>query len=527
MTTTPPNPRAFDSRLKEVLPIPPRVKVLMDLKPTLDGYAGIPQESRLLFLALRKLPGLQVEGLIQHGARILRAGISAGNRSVSLAQGINRQSRAIVSLHERPYGGFGSRFAEVVQRGMARFGLHLRVLARRSLPLGIFDATLFSDFVWRTFFSKTLGSAEKDTVTGGRFRILRIPKSLLYRTGLASLKFRKSAVFPKIDTSDYDIVVAHTPFPGRVSPHTTLVIRYHDAVPLLMPHVISDKAFHQAAHFYSLQENVRTGAWFCCISDATRQDLLSVFPEAKERCTVIHNIVSDEYFPEPSPKRLVYQIVPNRVASLKEFTTNLSQFVFDGPRLEWIDFDYLLMVSTIEPRKNHMLMLQAWERLKYSSQPSMKLIVVGNTGWDHDPVLSAFKPWAERGELLYLNNVPAAELRVLYRHAAATICPSLAEGFDYSGVEAMRCGGIVVSSDIPVHREIYEDASEYFNPYSADDAAAVIQRVVADGEEPLRQQLRDRGREISQRYTSAQLSPQWDAFIQKLTEQNVARRNES
>jgi len=60
-----------------------------------------------------------------------------------------------------------------------------------------------------------------------------------------------------------------------------------------------------------------------------------------------------------------------------------------------------------------------------------------------------------------LNNVPADDLRVLYRHAAATVCPSLAEGFDFSGVEAMRCGGVVLASDIPVHREVYQDAAHY------------------------------------------------------------------
>jgi len=45
--------------------------------------------------------------------------------------------------------------------------------------------------------------------------------------------------------------------------------------------------------------------------------------------------------------------------------------------------------------------------------------------------------------------VPAEALRLLFRQAVVTVCPSVGEGFDFSGVEAMRCGGVVAASDIP------------------------------------------------------------------------------
>jgi hypothetical protein len=174
------------------------------------------------------------------------------------------------------------------------------------------------------------------------------------------------------------------------------------------------------------------------------------------------------------------------------------------------------MVSTLEPRKNHLLLLEAWERLKYTSLPGLKLIVVGSPGWDYKSVLAAFRPWAERGELFHLSAVPSFELRLLYKHATATVCPSLAEGFDYTGIEAMRSGGVVASSDIPVHREIYGDASIYFNPYSTEDAAAVIHRVIADENAGLRAGLRERGVSIADRYTARAILPKWDAFFQSL-----------
>src|SRR5437763_248243 len=79
--------------------------------------------------------------------------------------------------------------------------------------------------------------------------------------------------------------------------------------------------------------------------------------------------------------------------------------------------------------------------------------------WDQKSLIDSFRPWIARGELHYLQNVPSSELRTLYKHALMTVCPSLAEGFDYSGAEAMRCGCAVASSDIPVHREVYGEGS--------------------------------------------------------------------
>lgn len=78
-----------------------KTRILFDLKPALDGYAGIPQETRLLFRGLRSMETCEVEGLIQHGARRLRAGVAA-DASTTLAKRVNRFSRVVVSLREIP-----------------------------------------------------------------------------------------------------------------------------------------------------------------------------------------------------------------------------------------------------------------------------------------------------------------------------------------------------------------------------------------------------------------------------------------
>jgi len=493
------------------------LSVLLDLKPTLDGYAGIPQEARLLFHGLRTTSGYNIEGLIQHGGRSLRsAATSKISKRLSHAQKINRLAEVVVSLYETPYSSMFDNIRNYIEKQFSLSILIAQAYLKIPLKPSVFSSENFSDFLWRTFFSKTLKPQNKKNIADAHFRILRLPRQLLHRAGLKNKKYVSSPRYITVETKDFDIFVAQTPFPGRVSSNTKLVVRYHDAVPILMPHTINDKAFHQASHFYALQDNVKSGAWFSCVSEATRQDLIKIFPEAEEKSVVIHNIVSDEYHLEDSPKKLIYQIIGNRLGVVDEFKCKPpKRNAKDG---EEDNFQYLLMVSTIEPRKNHLLLMQAWEQLKYSSHPKLKLVIVGSLGWDQGPILNAFKPWAKRGDLFYMNNVPSAELRVLYKHAVATVCPSLAEGFDYTGVEAMLSGGIVISSDIPVHREVYDDASVYFDPYSADDAARVMKEILAESAEPLRDELREKAVQVSARYSSDYLLPKWNSFLSSISQ---------
>lgn len=495
-----------------------KTKILIDLKAAFDGFAGIPQETRLLFSGLRRLDGLDAKGLIQHGGRRLRPGLTASAARLTESRRIFQLSKFIVSLSERPYSGAWDALTESVNRRIALNLLQARVALGLAVPHSVFDSRLFGDFIWRTFFDKTLNASEKDAIAQDDYVVVQSPRNHFHKVGLKSMGMRSSPRYPLLDTRGYDFFVAQTPFPGRVSPGTQMIVRYHDAVPILMPHTISDKAFHQATHYQALRANVESGALFSCISEATRQDLLTVFPQVEKQTFVIHNMVSLEYNEEDeTPRSIVPRLVRNRLAEVTEFkwSTGLDKLVAEN-------FEYLLMVSTIEPRKNHQLLVSAWEKLKYSSHPDLKLVVVGGLGWDQGAVMKAFKPWAEKGDLYYLQNVPSTELRVLYRHATATVCPSLAEGFDYSGVEAMRCGCPVISSDIPVHREIYGDASVYFNPYSVDDAARALGTVLSAGAGPLRAGLVAHGRVMSSRYLPGAILPKWSEFFDKKRSQRAS-----
>ncbi len=474
------------------------IKVLLEMRPALDGHAGIPQETRLLFRGLRQLPQIEPIGLIQHHSYVLGRGLPPeGKRRDRLPvhKQLDRLSRVVISLEQRlgnPY--------------LAGTQLVLRQMVGAREKLDHFDPSHFRDFIWRALFGRTLHADDFPRVTSAQFRTTRVPWKVMHFAALVTRKFGY-AMYPRLDTSGIDVMIAETPYPGRVAPGTQLVVRYHDAIPVLMPHTISDKALHQARHFRALQRNVIDGAWFACVSDATRHDLLSLFPEAQERAVTIPNMISPNYFRDDSAPEVVPGIIRNR----------RNPIVGDQPRSSETQLDaaprYLLMVSTIEPRKNHTTLLSAWERLRASTEPNLKLVLVGALGWHYKEIIKKFVPWIERGELFLLDDVPSNELRHLYRHATATICPSLGEGFDFSGVESMRCGSPVIASDIAVHREVFSQAAEYFSPYDSPDAAKAIERVIAPGRERYRDQLILSGAEHATRYTADRILPLWDQFL--------------
>jgi glycosyltransferase involved in cell wall biosynthesis len=480
------------------------IRVLMEMRPALEGHAGIPQETRLLFRGLSMLEDISVEGLIQSNQWVLARGLPPGasGNTMEVHRQFDRLGRVVISLEQV--------FWHVrVRAALCTMAMAVRHLLRGRETLTRFEARHFSDYMWRRFFSNTLPPEDFDTVTRAMFRVARIPWNAMHICALVT-RYLGFPLYPTLNTSDFDLMISETPYPATVSKRTQLIVRYHDAIPLLMPHTISDRHYHHAFHYGALRKNAANGAWFVCVSEATRTDLLSVFPELEPRSLTIHNMVSHHYFDEPS--------TPDRIPEIIE-TRSTVRLDIGFRKGVTAPLQYLLIVCTVEPRKNHLSLLAAWETLHALDNPDLKLLVVGRRGWHHRPILKKFRPWMERGEIFMLEDVPAADLRLLYKHSFATVCPSFYEGFDFSGVEAMMSGTAVVASDIAVHREIYEDAAEFFNPYSTEDLSRALRAVIDPANRARREELVARGAVIAPRYRHEVILPQWRAFLRSFARQ--------
>lgn len=484
------------------------------MRPAFEGHAGIPQENRLLFRALTSLKGSDVQGLVQHGGLCLLPGIPVVDgepvRHLASHTATKVLSDVVISLQPAAINERLVRKWRSWQTRLSPWSVLWKAWRSQAEPLTYFDPQRFQDFVWQSLFAKTLPPEDRLLVTRGEYRVMRWPYGAMHAVAVATARFGHPS-FMRLDTRGVDVFLTQTPYPGRVSTGTTLLVRYMDAVPMYLPHTIVKRNLHQASHYEALRRNVLDGAWFACASEASRQDLLSMFPQAADRAVTVHCMLSHHYFQEESARSRLTDIVAKRRHELPGWPLP------PVPPHDQPLPGYLLQVSTLEPRKNHSLLVRAWEAMRANGHPDLKLVLVGSLGWEYEAIVAEMRPWIERGDLLLLGNVPAEELRVLYRHAAATVCPSVAEGFDYSGVEAMACGGVVAASDLPVHREVFGDAAEYFDPYDRQAAAAVIGRLLDPEAKAERMRLRARGDAVSAQYRPQVLLRQWSLLLDRIS----------
>ena len=126
------------------------------------------------------------------------------------------------------------------------------------------------------------------------------------------------------------------------------------------------------------------------------------------------------------------------------------------------DYKVFLMVGTIEPRKNHLFALDAFEKLWKSGLKS-RLYIVGKVGWLCDDILAQIRNSPFYGnELRAFHTLSDCDVEFFYSHSDALIYPSIVEGFGLPIVEALHYGLDVFASDIPIHREVGSDWCSYF-----------------------------------------------------------------
>jgi len=139
-----------------------------------------------------------------------------------------------------------------------------------------------------------------------------------------------------------------------------------------------------------------------------------------------------------------------------------------------------LMVGTIEPRKNHTLVLDAFDRF-WAAGGTAPLVVIGRRGWQCEAMLRRFAALVAAGRgFTHIGDGTDADLQHAYRHARCLIFPSVAEGFGLPIVEALAQGLPAIASDIPVHREVGGDLATYI-PLGDPDHLAGLLRSIADG----------------------------------------------
>ncbi len=139
---------------------------------------------------------------------------------------------------------------------------------------------------------------------------------------------------------------------------------------------------------------------------------------------------------------------------------------------------FLLTVGTVEPRKNHALLLQAFDRLEAKDAG---LVVVGRKGWMADDVIAALTGHAEFDKrLFWYETLDDAALAALYRHAYASVLPSRYEGYGLPVVEALSEGCATVVSNAGSMPHVAAGAAEIFPRDDGEALFAILDRLYRD-----------------------------------------------
>jgi glycosyltransferase involved in cell wall biosynthesis len=122
---------------------------------------------------------------------------------------------------------------------------------------------------------------------------------------------------------------------------------------------------------------------------------------------------------------------------------------------------YFIVCGTIEPRKNHLMLLHVWRALaRRHGTRTPKLLVIGRRGWENENVVDLLDRSRElRAHVIEIAGLPTAGVARLIAGARALLMPSFAEGYGLPIVEARAAGTPVIAADIPVFREIAPEAT--------------------------------------------------------------------
>ncbi|MFO7886386.1 MAG: glycosyltransferase family 1 protein [Desulfobacteraceae bacterium] len=140
-----------------------------------------------------------------------------------------------------------------------------------------------------------------------------------------------------------------------------------------------------------------------------------------------------------------------------------------------------LIVSTVEPRKNHAYLLDAFDRL-WQRDKDVSLLIIGRRGWKVEKLIERICSHPRLGKnLFFREDIGDSELQYCYSRARALVFPSIAEGFGLPIIEALNSGLPVIASDIPVHREVGKNYIGYCDIHDPENLAKMITGIEEKG----------------------------------------------
>lgn len=199
------------------------------------------------------------------------------------------------------------------------------------------------------------------------------------------------------------------------------------------------------------------------MSKSTKDDLVRLFNIDKDKIGVVYEGVSERFKPPKNNNR----------------------------------GDYILGVSTLEPKKNFRKLIEAYILLKEKHSITEKLVITGKKGWFFKELIDI--PTKYRDNIIFKGYVSNAKLVEMYQKAKIFVYPSMYEGFGLPVIEAMACGCPVITSNVSSLPEVAGSAAYYVNPYRVEDIERGLNFLLND--KSLRNEFSQKGLRQSRKFS--------------------------
>ncbi len=297
-------------------------------------------------------------------------------------------------------------------------------------------------------FSRRMLSASLIASISDARQVWRHPRSHKKKP---SFQFESGSIFFELESAWHNVPTRDVLLPQLSASGLKIVTFLYDVMPIKFPEYFEQFAVEKFKKF--LNAHLKYSSAFICISRASERDLLEYAGQVDAKTT--------------------------------NFSTTSIQLGVDHTRtiadqVSWplpsTIQRYILCVSTIEPRKNHNLLLAAFEKAAQQCQ-DVALVLVGKKGWKSNQFIQQLKQhplWQKR--IFWFCNINDATLSSFYKRAHLVVIPSLYEGLGLPVVEALNYGCVTLCSNTGGLPEAGGLHAIYFDPRKKDQLIQVLKQ---------------------------------------------------
>lgn len=300
-------------------------------------------------------------------------------------------------------------------------------------------------------------------------RFSNIPNAMIRETGMAKIPFLRIPLLG-LQTFIDKIDVLHSQYIAPPVHSGKSVVIVHDLAFLHFP-----ECFHGFERYRStwlIPRNARRADAVLTVSQYSKDDIVARCRVPADKVTVTYNGRDTRFAP-----------VPDDVAAAV-----LKKYGLTGP--------YILAVGRLDPRKNLLRLIEAFNMIKKAGSVVHKLVIIGKPDYRSHEIERALA--AYRSDIVMAGYVPNDELAAFYSAASVFVYPTIFEGFGLPCLESMSCGCPVISSRTSSIPEVVGDAAILIDPCQVPEIAAAIRKVLSDAQ--LAATLKRKGMEQAKKF---------------------------